>query len=515
MGRKVAQGCRRFLGVAILGLLVGSFLPGQTTPGYLPTQIPSDGPVTQPDAPPPTEPDSVGMLPPPKDGATHSDMLAHYRRLALQNQPALAAYRASLCVAQTKVEAINKIGGIASLIRKDLEIRKEQVQHGVLAAQAQLSVAAWETLYGVTRNYWSCVYAQEVLEIANEALDPNNKTGLLWLRQLVKDTVEGVGGRRDLVEWHITSLDLVVEGLKAKKIEAEIGLERARAAMREAMGVPPDFPIHIPCKGQMPWLAVEVERCKVIEHAMKRRGEITQTMVFREVSALEVQAQQKGSHISFKGETFATGSDIHVQSVPMQVANGEYRPGGVGPEMPGVLPGKRDDRVLQAHHYAGRADAVVAKTKQLLTLQAEDAYWKYEKATREVEAYRKVVDLADKLKEKVPSEFANQLSEKVAQKRPKPSFDDVLVTILKGSQVQLNLFEARYQRLLALTLLERVTAGGINPGFDEPLPLRQPYASEQPERSKDEKPEETLPEPMELRQDRQPDVSQRSLPPPR
>lgn len=242
------------------------------------------------------------------------------------------------------------------------------------------------------------------------------------------------------------------------------------------MGVPPDFPIELPSKARLPWIEVAICRADVLRDAVTRRGEVTQAMVFHQVTALEVKAQEKltGLLNLYKAETFAAGSDIHVRSVPTQQENADYRPGGVGPEMPTVLAGKRDDRVEQARHYTGRAEAVVAKTKQLLTLQADDAFWKYDKATREAEAYGKVVRASEKLLVDALTAYAENISDARAQRVPRPDLDDILFTLLRGSQARLSWHQARYDRLLALTLLERVTAGGVTPGFDEPLPLDRP-----------------------------------------
>ncbi len=495
MGNRVVQGCRRWLGGILLVLLVSSLLPGQPEK---PPAKPAEG-----ESPPKKSEagqEAPTVLPPPVVQATHADTLAHYRHIALQQQPALGAYRASLCAAQVKAEALQKIGGLAALVRKDLDIRKEQVHYGVLSAEANLSVAAWETLYAVTRNYWSAVHAQELIDLAEDALDPQKPTSLVRLRNEVKNAMELVGRRRDLVEWHVTSVDLVLEGILARKIEAEIGLKRAKAALREAMGVPPDFPITLPCPAKLPWLGVAVHPGEVCHAAQTRRGEITLVQAFQRVACLEVQAQEKID--GFRGETFATGSDIHVRSVPLQQTQGEYSPGGVGPEMPGVLAGNREDRVKQARLYADRAGCVVEKTRQLISLQAEDAYLKFQKASQEIEAYRTIVQLAEKIEGEVPGRFFKQLEKKVAEKNPKPDFDDVMVILLKGAQFRLSLHQARYDRLLALTLLERVTAGGVNPGFDEPLPVDQPLpiTPPPPPRGKelDTPPPEGLPEPREL-----------------
>jgi hypothetical protein len=50
----------------------------------------------------------------------------------------------------------------------------------------------------------------------------------------------------------------------------------------------------------------------------------------------------------------------------------------------------------------------------------------------------------------------------------------MLTTRLRASQIRLELNQARYQLLLALAALERVTAGGICPGFDAAPATQQP-----------------------------------------
>jgi len=413
-------------------------------------------------------------LHPPREKPKVIGTLAMYRMYALQHQPAMQAARNGLCNAQLKIDSVHKIGGIANLVRQDLGIRKEQARFGILAAQAQLSIASWETLYAVTRNYWSAVYAQEQLVLAEEALDPERIGSLRWLRKNM-DELYQEASRKDLKEWSITNIDVTIENVRAKKIEAEVGMKRAQAGLREAMGARADFPIDIPSDSRLPSFAVAIDRGRSIHDALHRRGEITAVMVFREVADREVIAQGKTHSWTLQNETFASGADIHVISVPMQLANGEYRPGAIGLEMPGKLAGSREDRVHQASLLAERAEIVVEKTRQLMTLQADDAYWKFEKAQREVVAYGKVLKQADLTKDKIADDFRP-----VAPLGARPNLDDLLGAGLRSAQFKLSLNQARYERLLALTLLERVTSGGVSPGFDTPYPAEESKPTEGP-----------------------------------
>src|SRR5205823_7842281 len=114
-------------------------------------------PAAEPLAQPGKKPAIVVEEPPPG--------LAALRLLALEKQPALAAYRASAAAAEAKSEALDRLK-LASLIRRDLPTRRHQAEQGVLAAHAQLNKAEYDTLYAVTRTYLSVVYAQQQLAIA-------------------------------------------------------------------------------------------------------------------------------------------------------------------------------------------------------------------------------------------------------------------------------------------------------------------------------------------------------------
>src|SRR5262249_4235269 len=94
-----------------------------------------------------------------------------------------------------------------------------------------------------------------------------------------------------------------------------------------------------------------------------------------ETTSLEVEAQRR--LFGPTARTFANGSDIHALPLPQGARSPDYRPGAVGLEMPVTLNGPRSRRVEQAEAYAGRAGAVAEKTRNLIALEAEDAYLRY------------------------------------------------------------------------------------------------------------------------------------------
>ena len=84
-------------------------------------------------------------------------------------------------------------------------------------------------------------------------------------------------------------------------------------------------------------------------------------------------------------QTFASVADVHVRPIPQGISNTEYRPGAIGLEMPATLVGKRAGPGA-AGGGSGRAAAVVDKTRNLITLEVEDGYLKWEDAVLKLRA---------------------------------------------------------------------------------------------------------------------------------
>jgi outer membrane protein TolC len=194
------------------------------------------------------------------------------------------------------------------------------------------------------------------------------------------------------------------------------------------------------------------EKCDIVNLALGRRGELVQVLLASQVFRLEIDAQ--GRHFLRPTQrTFAAASDIHAQSVPPGIRNGEYRPGAIGPEMPVMLAGKRDTRMRLAEAYSDRADAVVTKTRELISLEAEDGYLKWLEAHEKVGSSRGAATTARRLARQT-REDANQGA------RIKEG--EILSTDILSGQATAAYYEAAFQQVLALAGLERITAGGFN-----------------------------------------------------
>jgi outer membrane protein TolC len=363
----------------------------------------------------------------------------------------LAAARASL---QAKYAAKRGVDGIRAprLLAPDLCIRRKQSLRGLDAAQAELYQAEYDTSYAVIRMYYTAVYAHQQLEVADDVV-----RNLRFWQERIRDIVANQGGDRELNQDTVARLTIYLRLAESKQTDAAVGVERALAALREAMGVGSDcgrFGPFRPADTHMPEPSVEPNKDEIVALAVARRGELVQALVAADVIRLEVCAQ--GS-FRFKPQarTFASGSDIHAKALPTGLSNGEYRPGAVGIEMPTMVAGNRDARMEQVQWFAVRADAVVEKTRGLITLEAENAYQNWVEATRKVSGTREAAQVGKALAERVRK---NRAVANIKQ-------EDLLQTDVLAGQAQAAYNEALFNQILALANLERITAGGFNAGL--------------------------------------------------
>ena len=380
--------------------------------------------------------------------------LATIRHIALEKQPAVHAAHDSLAAAEARCRAVANLR-VPTIIQRDLPIRRHQASLGVTIAQGGVTYAEWEAVYAVTRNYFSMMYAREQLEVADKGI-----ANLKDLKEAVDEIVK-TGSRADVTTRHQEKLAIFMQLSQGRRQDAVSGIERATAALYEAMGVGPECGI-VSATGKLPIFNITVNHDEILSLALSRRGEMIQAGTASEVVGCEVAAQ--GKSCMFQAKTFASASDIHAQQVPQGVHNGEYRPGALSLEMPALMVGSKHARVEEASALHARAGAVVEKTRNLITLEAEDAFSKWQEATNKASQLQAAADAADKLQSSVKEDFK--------QPGAKISVDDVLNAGLLASQARLQANESVYQQLLALTALERITAGGFAPGFDAVLPAK-------------------------------------------
>lgn len=360
----------------------------------------------------------------------------------LQNQPALAAARASLAAAYSGQRGVEGIQ-FGRILSRDLPIRLQQACLGVSIAAAGLEHAEWETRYAVRRTFYSVKYARMQQAVVDEALRKIDDS----YRQAEK--LIGAGDPK----FKVTRIDLDVlkinkEFVRTRKAEADVGILKAFAGLREALGVGPKYKLEIVDEPLPPYVE-SLNKDEMIAYARANRSELSQAMNINRVTELEIDAQRK-KWFSFQNPTFAAGSDIHAKPIPQGIANGEYRPGAIGPEMPPFLIGKRQDRMQRAADLNDRSVAVVAKTENLIELEVEATCLKWLEAAQNVKNLAPTPGMAKKVADDVRLRFdeGNVTGEEMLRAR----------TLEEQALGMYN--QALFQHALALAALERVTAGG-------------------------------------------------------
>ena len=382
--------------------------------------------------------------------------LSACRQIALDRQPAVAAARAGLEAAAARAHAVDNLRVPTCLVR-DLPIRRKQAALGVIIAEAGVTRAEGDTVYGVTFSYLSAVYAGAQRQVARDAI-----AALTDLDQRVREAVEK-GLSRDVTKDDVEKTGIRLLRAKARLEETTQGEERALSALREAMGVGPDCVIAV-ADGSLPDADPPVDLHAVVALALERRGELIQAVNAAQVTGYEVDAQA-ARLLSPSVRTFAANSDIHSQPVPAGMYEDNYRPGAVPPEMPTQISGSRAGRVEQARAYSARAEALADKTRGLIALEAEQAYYRWQEAANREKRYRAAADRAEKQ--------AADVRMRIRTGFKAGSIDNVLYFQQLSSEMRVEANQARYQKLIALAALERVTAGGFCAGF-----APQPAASE-------------------------------------
>lgn len=366
-------------------------------------------------------------------------------QIGLERQPALAAARASLAAAQSGYQAVSNLPRTARVVARDVPIRLEQSCWGVQIAAAGLEQAEWETRYAVRRTYYSIQYARMQHLVVKDAMHQINDA----LEKAIK-LVELGDPKVQVTTIDVDNLKIAKAVLSTKEAEARVGIRRAEAALREALGVGLDFHLDVIVE-DLPPPVTEPNKDELIRQALANRPELQQALAMNQVTDLEISAQAR-TWFKLEHKTFAAGGDIHAKPIPQGVANGEYRPGAIGPEMPPFLFGKRVDRIQRAADFNDRAVAVVDKTENLITLEVEATYLKWQEAAQNIQNLTPLPKQARDVAGRVKKRFDDG----------NISGEEYLRARTQANQIEALLNQARFEHAVALAALERVTAGGYH-----------------------------------------------------
>jgi outer membrane protein TolC len=368
-------------------------------------------------------------------------------QLAHERQPRIARGRIELALAQERYQTLLALR-VPNVLAPDLPIRRRQSSLGLPAATAALDKSEREAAYAVTRSWFTVLFARAQEKVARKVV-----TDLEAVRQAAKLQLEA--GAKGVSTADVERGLVYARLAQTKQIEAEGGVKRALAALREAMGMGPDFHIDVPDRAlpdpkQKPVLE------QVVALALGRRGEIIQAGVFADVVGLEVEAQAVSCGL--RVQTFAAGSDVHSTNTPQKIANSEYRPGAFPPEMPTVLFGHKSERCAQAKTLHARAGALLQTSRNLIALEAEDAFLRWQQADRQAARAQEAATAGDKMASNMRMDFTSGATVPV---------ETLINALVTASQARGQFNEFRYRQILALADLERITAGGFCAGLVE------------------------------------------------
>ena len=373
--------------------------------------------------------------------------------IAVERHPSLKAVQASTAASQAGYRALMKFGTVGTLLSPDLDIRKQQAQRGLTGSAGEYQKVHNELVQDVTRMYFTAVYARQQLAIAEDVIEQLADLETL-IENILKEakTPEDLGG---LTPGKLLTVKIGIREARSLRAQAIVGRKRAMAALRQTMAVEAEtFPFRVK-DAELPLMkqSVEITRETVVEQSLARRPELALAAAGVDVFRLEVYAQGK---IPFKRvvPTFASGADLHSRTIPQPERGKEYRPGGITPEMPTQLVGSKYDRVCRAMAFSQKADAVYESAHSLIVLEAENGFFELELATEKLRLAKEKHDLAIDLQT-----YTRQNLQNIKAK------DQVFQVEVLVAKAQSDYVEAVFQHLLALSALERITAGGISPAF--------------------------------------------------
>jgi outer membrane protein TolC len=159
-------------------------------------------------------------------------------------------------------------------------------------------------------------------------------------------------------------------------------------------------------------------------------------------------------------KTFAAYADLSPPPLTAEARPPDARQIVFGLELPPYLSGTRCGRVDRARAYQARADSVAEKVRNLVTLEAEEAYLKWVEESRKLTHFRQAAEQAEGAVELADKDFD--------QNKPSVTYDDVLAAVVLVTQLQARAAESMYQYALSLANLQRATGGAFCPSIELP-----------------------------------------------
>lgn len=371
--------------------------------------------------------------------------------MSMEKQPSIRAARLSY---ESSISAKKVTDTPLINLIPEGKIRKQQANAGLNAAAANMQQVEMETKNAVNRTYLSYIFAKEQLQLAKDAVETLKAT------YKVAEQLLASGESKNVTKDDLDKLDIYVKLAESKVGEASVGMARAKAALREAVGLEYNTKFEID-NGKLTRFfdtAQEYTNSKRVrlccdtaaEMAVRYRPELAQASVLADVTCLEAQAQSR-VYLHFYSRTFAASTDLHSKVLPATVNNGEYKPGPVGPEMPAFLNGSHSQRTERAGILYARSLAVSDKVRGLVALEAEEGCARLNRASESIELQRQALVKSTSLYKNAEKFF----------RQDQLKTDALLTAYGLDVKNKSDLNEAYYQFGLTLAYLQRATAGHL------------------------------------------------------
>ncbi|HMF17016.1 MAG TPA: hypothetical protein VKE98_07410, partial [Gemmataceae bacterium] len=188
-------------------------------------------------------------------------------QLGLANQPAVSAAQSSLDAAEWAAHGLRNLPRVAGLLSHDLPYRRQQACLGVTIAQAALDQAEWETRYAITRNFFSVVYARDQVKVVSDVI-----IKLTNARTQVKKLIDNDDVKTTMND--LRNLDIQIALIRLRLTDATVGIDRANAALREAIGVGREYQFVVPKNARLPDPVSDLDLDGLVAMGLDRRGEM-------------------------------------------------------------------------------------------------------------------------------------------------------------------------------------------------------------------------------------------------
>jgi hypothetical protein len=207
----------------------------------------------------------------------------------------------------------------------------------------------------------------------------------------------------------------------------------------------------------LPDINADLKLQMLIDLALERRGEVILAGIASEVSRLEVLAQWS-IKLRLRTNTYTLTADIHHILIPGGSKDTDYRPDPIAPEMPPHLVGNKGNRTARVQALADRAAEVSQKTRNLVVLETKSSFSEWEKWTKTgtlaKSESKSAKDLYSRLRKVADDEGFKQVT-----------IENVIRAHAAYTEATAAFNEARFQQIVSLAALERITGGGIRVNY--------------------------------------------------